>query len=76
MDRIDEHDGQPTARRSGLPPDAFARITRRRRGADASTGITWARSRADAARSRGLRRPEGVAPMTWTRDRTAVAVEA
>ena len=76
MDRIDAHDGLPAARRSGLSPDAFARVTRRRRGADASTGITWVRGHADVARSRGLRRPDGVGPMTWTRDRTTVAVEA
>ena len=76
MDRIDEHDGLSAARRSGLSPAAYASVTRRRRGADASSGITWVQSRADAARSRGLRRPDGIGPMTWTRDRAAVAVEA
>jgi AraC-like DNA-binding protein len=76
MDRIDEHDGPTAARRSGLSPDAFARITRRPRGADASTGVTWARSRADAARTRAWRRAVGISPMTWTRDRIPVAVEA
>jgi hypothetical protein len=76
MDRIDEHDGLTAARRSGLSPDAFARITRRPRRADASTNITWVGRRADAARSHALRRHDGVAPMTWTRDRMAVAVEA
>ena len=76
MDRIDESDGLSAARRSGLSPDAYARITRRRRGADASSGITWAQRRPDVARSRGLRRADGSRPMTWTRDRTTVAVEA
>ena len=76
MDRIDEHDGLTAARRSVLSPDAFARITRRTRGGDASSGITWGRSRAGTARSRALRRPDGATPITWTRDRTAVTVEA
>jgi hypothetical protein len=77
MDRIDDHDGPSAARRSGLSPDAFARITRRSRGRDGSSGITWVQGRARRARRGGLRHADGVGHVTWTREAAVpVASEA